>query len=213
MTGTRNRTTAENHEEYEADHRDGDVRQLLTKQELELGDRRRTEVGDGAGFFLAHDRDRRHDGWNQNQHQHDHARHHRIDALERLVVAKARLEIDGARRSAAWGALRDQVLHVSQGKHCDITLRRLGTKRHAAIEPHPDLRRAAALEVAAEAGRDLDGDLKLAAAKPELELIGGSDRRLFHEVPRNRRERVDQRSALERSILIESGEAQMLDIE
>ena len=92
----------------------------------------------------------------------------------------------------------------------------LGGQEITRLPPHLLIRRGLGFVPQTEnvfGAMSIDDNLKLAAAKPAVELVGAPDRRLFREVARNRRERVDQRPALERSILIEGGEAQMLDIE
>ena len=76
------------------------------------------------------------------------------------------------------------------------------------------LRRAAALEIAAEVRRDLDGDLELAAAEPVLELVGGSRSAAVRRSSAGSAENASTNvSAFGRSILVERGEAQMLDVE
>src|SRR5262249_42769280 len=108
------------------------------------------------------------------QHQHDHARHHCVYALERLVVAKTRLEIHGARGAVARRVLRDQIFRRERR---DVALGGLGPERHTAIEPHSDVGCAAAHQVATEARWDLDRNLEVAAAEPAIELLAGADRR------------------------------------
>src|SRR5262249_12494437 len=145
--------------------------------------------------------------------QHDHARHHRVDTLERLVVAKASLEIDGASSFAACGAFRYHLLRILHREARDVALRSLAAKWHAAIDPHADLGHAVALKVAAEVGRDLDGNLDVTAAEAAIEFPAGADGRRIAKIPRDRSERLDQISAFRRPILIERTETQILNIE
>src|SRR5262249_9394939 len=130
-----------------------------------------------------------------------------------LVVAKASLEIDGAGSFTAYGTFRYHLLRILHREPSDIALRSLAAKRHAAIDKHADLRHAAALKVAAEVARDLDRDLEVTAAETAIELIDGADWRRIAEIPRDRRERLDESAAFGRPILIERAETQILDIE
>src|SRR5262249_20410562 len=94
------------------------------------------------------------------------------------------------------------------------TFCRFRAERHTAIQPHGDSRRAAGLKITTEGWRNLDGDLEVTAAEPAVKFLAGADRRRdFVEGPWGGREGPDQTSTLRCSILVESAEAQMLDIE
>jgi len=54
-----------------------------------------------------------------------------------------------------------------------------------------DLRHAVALKVAAEVGRDLNGNLDVTAAEAAIEFLAGADGRRIAEIPRDRSERLD----------------------
>jgi hypothetical protein len=69
-----------------------------------------------------------------------------------------------------------------------------------------------ALKVAAEVGRDLDGNLDVTAAEAAIEFFGGADERGIAEIPRDRSERLHQISAFRRPILIETAGRARSDI-
>src|SRR5499426_4399761 len=49
------------HQKGKSQHSNGDIRELLARQELEFADGRGAEIGDRTGFLLEHDSDGRHD--------------------------------------------------------------------------------------------------------------------------------------------------------
>ena len=199
-------------ERREAQDADQDVRKLLAEQEFDARHRSRAEVGDRAGFHLAHDAERRHDRGDEDQHHHDGAGHLRIDALERLIVAVALLDIDQRERRGFAGQARRQVGEIALHHAAEIAARRLGPERHVAADPGADLRRLLGDQVVAEVRRDLDGEFEIAAAQPGHDLIGGREVWLPVEIFRVL-EAVQKLPALERPVLIEDRPAQMLDVE
>src|SRR5262249_61215535 len=68
-------------------------------------------------------------------------------------------------------------------------------------------------KVAAERRRDLESELEIAAAEAAIQLLAAADRRPLVEITRASRERLDQSTALGRSILVENTQAQILDVE
>src|SRR5208337_4574330 len=196
----------------EARDADQDIGKLLTEQEFQARYRSRLEVGDRAGFHLAHDAERRHDRGDENQHHHDGAGHLRIDALERLIVAVALLHIDQRERRGFAGEARGQVGEIALQHASEIAARRLGPERHVAADPGADLWRLLGDQVVAEVRRDLDGEFQFTAAQAGYDLIGGREVRLPVEVFRVF-EAVQELPALERPVLIERRPAQMLDVE
>ena len=165
VTGTPNTKIANRTSVAKLEDADQDVRKLLAEQEFEARHRSRTEIGDRAALHLAHDAERRHDRGDEDQHHHDGARHLGIDALERLIVAVALLDIDQRERRGLAGEARGQVGEIALHHASEIAARRLGPERHVAADPGADLRRLLGDQVVAEVGRDLDGEFQLAAAQ------------------------------------------------
>ncbi len=93
----------------------------------------------------------------------------------------------------------------------DVLAKALGAVGGRAVDPGGDLARIALLEVSAEVGRDLQGDLDLMRFEPELHLIGSLARRVGDEVP-GALEGREVGAALGRAIEVEVGEADVLDV-
>src|SRR6516165_4771218 len=93
-----------------------------------------------------------------------------------------------------------------------IGARGLGPEWHVPVDPDPNLRAAFPQEIAAILGRNLHGEFQLAAAEAGLDLIGRRNVRLPVEEARAF-EAVQELTALEGAGLVESGEAQVLDVE
>ncbi len=60
----------------------------------------------------------------------------------------------------------------------DVLAEALGAVGRRAVDPGGDLARIALMDVPAEVGRDLEGDLDLVRFEPALHLLGGLARRV-----------------------------------
>ena len=130
---------------------------------------------------FSHHRQRGQHGGHHEQQQRNHGRHHRRQAAHVGVVA--RLHAGGGRRGDAQALarlLRQPALVHAQHVATDG----LGALRHGAVDPHADLRRLAALRVAGEALRDLDGQRQLAAAHARVHVLVVRHGSMFDEVAR-----------------------------
>ena len=176
----RNLEDEQRHQQHQGEigHRDRDVRQLLAKQEFKPGNRRHIKVGDRPEFLLPHDGKRHQDRRKQRQ-QHGHVRrHHRIDAVEILIVLEPDFDIGGRRRRRhrrLHGRIRQvQLMHALQ-----IAANGFRPERHRAIDQRADPDRTSALDVAAEVRRDFNRGRDVSALETVVELGIVIERRLL----------------------------------
>ena len=85
----------------------------------------------------------------------------------------------GRRRRLDRGIGQIQRVHA-----CQIAADGLGAERHRAVDPGADPGGTSALDVAAEAGRNFDGGLDVAAPQAIFEIGIVGERRLLDEIAR-----------------------------
>ena len=90
--------------------------------------------------------------------------------LSKFWLYLNRTSMSGGRAALGHGGLHRRIGQIELVHGLQIAADRFGAERHRAIDPGADPRRAAALDVAAEAGRDFDGGLDVAALQALLEI-------------------------------------------
>src|SRR6516165_9158575 len=93
-----------------------------------------------------------------------------------------------------------------------IGARGLGPEWHVPVDPDANLRAACPQQIAAIERRDLHGEFQLAVAEAGLDLIGRGNVRLPLEESRAFKA-LQEFTALEGTVLVKGGEAQVLDVE
>ena len=88
----------------------------------------------------------------------------------------------------------------------------LGAERHGAIDPGADPGRTSALEVTAEAGRDFNGGIDVAALQALMEIGIIDERPFLHEISRTS-QLLEISAALVALVVIEYREAQVIDVD
>ena len=106
--------------------------------------------------------------------------HHRVDALEILVVAVAHFD-SGSRRRRMQTVLARVCGKPRLVQPLQIAAHSLRTEGHRAVDPCANFRAAVAFQVAGEAGRNLEDELQLAAAHARFQLGVVADGRTFAE--------------------------------
>ena len=89
------------------------------------GGGRCVEIGDGADFAFAYHADRRHHGGYHHQHQHHHARGDGVDAVEILIVHKARFDAGRGFERNGQPTFGDAVFGVGGDQATDVALPKL----------------------------------------------------------------------------------------
>ena len=92
-----------------------------------------------------------------------------------------------------------------------IAADRFGTERHRSIDPRSNCNRRSFLEIAAEAGRNLDGRFDISTPQPPLEIGIVDDRRPLDEIA-GTSELAEIGAALGRLIAIKGREREIVDI-
>ena len=110
------------------------------------------------------------------------------------------------------GLTARKLRHVEPGNTLDVSARHLRAEWHGAIDLDADLRPPAAADILAETGRNLDGELDVAAPQAPFHLGGVGDRRAFAEISRSR-EVLQILAAFPCLVAVEGRIGQVLDIE
>jgi hypothetical protein len=202
----------EQRHQQEGDAADADIGQLLADEILADPGRRGVEIGDGAEFLLAHHTQRRQHRRDKHEEQHHDAGHHRDHALEILVVAKPRHQFVGRGIGELADGLARTLHRLFEGDALHIATRRLAAEGKTAIDEDADLRPATLQQVTAEIRRHLDRHLHVTCAQALVEIVEIRDRRRLGKIGRPT-EAFHQGPAFQRTVAVEHGIAQILDIE
>jgi hypothetical protein len=137
-------------------------------------------------------------------------RHHRIHALEVLIVFEANFDARGRRRLRP-RRLDRRIAQIKRVHNLQIAANGLRPIRHGPIDPRADPNRTPGGEVASEARWDFDRCFDRTALQALLDIPIVGERRLFSEVGRAA-QLLEISAAFVALIVIHDGKRQIVDV-